>query len=102
MITGGVLAVAEQQPSFDATKYKLAQRDQWNKDAAAWHRWNPTLDRWVGGVTREMLNSARIEPAQQHDTRNKLRRGQSLTGGIAVNHLNCAPVREHLARSRHG
>ena len=58
-------ALAEQQPSFDATKYKLAQRDQWNKDAAAWRRWNPTVDRWVGGATREMLNLARIEPGQR-------------------------------------
>jgi SAM-dependent methyltransferase len=58
-------AVAEKQPSFDATKYKLGQRDQWNKDAAAWHRWNPTLERWFGGVTREMLDMARIEPGQR-------------------------------------
>ena len=71
MTTAGVLrakeglAVNEQQPSFDATKYKIGQRDQWNKDAAAWHRWNPTLDRWVGGVTREMLDLAKIKPGQR-------------------------------------
>jgi SAM-dependent methyltransferase len=57
--------VAEQQPSFGATKYKLGQRDQWNKDAAAWLRWNPTLDRWYGGVTRQMLDLARIAPGQR-------------------------------------
>ena len=56
--------MAEQQPSFDATKYKNAQREQWNKDAAAWRRWNPTLDRWYGGVTRQMLDLARIQPGQ--------------------------------------
>ena len=54
--------MAEQQPSFDAAKYKSAQREQWNKDGAAWRRWNPILDRWYGGVTRQMLDLARIQP----------------------------------------
>jgi SAM-dependent methyltransferase len=57
--------VAEQQPSFDATKYKNAQREQWNKNGAAWRRWNPTLDRWYGEVTRQMLDQARIQPGQR-------------------------------------
>jgi len=57
--------VAEQQPSFDAEKYKNAQREQWNKDGAAWRRWNPTLDRWYGDVTRQMLDLARIQPGQR-------------------------------------
>ena len=57
--------MAEQQPSFDATKYKNAQREQWNKDAAAWRRWNPTLDDWYGEVTRQMLDLARIQPGQR-------------------------------------
>jgi SAM-dependent methyltransferase len=57
--------VAEQQPSFDAAKYKSAQREQWNKDGAAWRRWNPTLDRWYGEATRQMLDLARIQPGQR-------------------------------------
>jgi len=57
--------VAEQQLSFDAAKYKNAQREQWNKDGAAWRRWNPTLDRWYGEVTRQMLDLARIQPGQR-------------------------------------
>jgi SAM-dependent methyltransferase len=57
--------VAEQQPPFDAAKYKNAQREQWNKDGAAWRRWNPTLDRWYGEVTRQMLDLARIQPGQR-------------------------------------
>ncbi len=57
--------MAEQQPSFDAAKYKSAQREQWNKDGAAWRRWNPTLDRWYGDVTRRMLDLARIQPGQR-------------------------------------
>jgi len=57
--------VAEQQPSFDAAKYKSAQREQWNKDGAAWRRWTPTLDRWYGGATRQMLDLASIQPGQR-------------------------------------
>jgi ubiquinone/menaquinone biosynthesis C-methylase UbiE len=57
--------VAEQQPSFDAAKYKNAQREQWNKDGAAWRRWNPTLDRWYGEATRQMLDLTRILPGQR-------------------------------------
>lgn len=57
--------MAEQQPSFDAAKYKNAQREQWNKDGAAWRRWNPVLDRWYGEVTRRMLDLARIQPGQR-------------------------------------
>jgi SAM-dependent methyltransferase len=57
--------VAEQQPAFDAAKYKSAQREQWNKDGAAWRRWNPTLDRWYGEVTRQMLDLAQIQPGQR-------------------------------------
>ena len=54
--------MAEQQSSFDAAKYKNAQREQWNENGAAWRRWNPTLDLWYGGVTRQMLDLARIQP----------------------------------------
>jgi SAM-dependent methyltransferase len=57
--------VTEQQPSFDAARYKNAQREQWNKDGAAWRRWNPTLDRWYGEATRRMLDLARIRPGQR-------------------------------------
>ncbi len=57
--------VAEEQPSFDAAKYKNAQREQWNKDGAAWRRWNPTLDRWYGEATNRMLDLARIRPGQR-------------------------------------
>ncbi|WP_291272450.1 methyltransferase domain-containing protein [Geothrix sp.] len=57
--------MAEQQPSFDAAKYKHAQREQWNKDGAAWRHWNPILDRWYGVVTSQMLDLARIQPGQR-------------------------------------
>jgi SAM-dependent methyltransferase len=57
--------MAEQQPSFDAAKYKNAQREQWNKDGAAWRRWNATLDRWYGEPTRQMLDLARVQTGQR-------------------------------------
>jgi SAM-dependent methyltransferase len=57
--------VTEPQSSFDAAKYKNAQREQWNKDGAAWRRWNPVLDRWYGEATRQMLDLARIRPGQR-------------------------------------
>lgn len=56
--------MAEQQPAFDAAKYKNAQREQWNRDGAAWRRWNPALDRWYGDVTRLMLDLAGIGAGQ--------------------------------------
>ncbi|HWI82688.1 class I SAM-dependent methyltransferase [Ramlibacter sp.] len=57
--------MADQQTSFDAAKYKNAQREQWNKDGAAWRRWTPTLDRWYGAATRVMLDLARVAPGQR-------------------------------------
>jgi cyclopropane fatty-acyl-phospholipid synthase-like methyltransferase len=57
--------VAEERNSFDPAQYKNAQREQWNRDGAAWRRWNPTLDRWYGDVTRQMLDLARIRPGQR-------------------------------------
>lgn len=57
--------MAEQPSSFDAAKYKNAQREQWNKDGAAWRRWNPVLDRWYGEATRQMLDLARVRPGQR-------------------------------------
>lgn len=57
--------MTEQQASFDAQNYKNAQREQWNKDGAAWHRWTPTLDRWYGDATRLMLDMADVRPGQR-------------------------------------
>lgn len=57
--------MGDQQPPFDAARYKSAQRAQWNKDGAAWRRWNPTLDRWYGAPTRRMLDLAHLTPGQR-------------------------------------
>ena len=51
--------------SFDAARYKDAQRAQWDQDGAAWRRWTPTLDRWYGGATHRMLDLARLRPGQR-------------------------------------
>jgi len=57
--------MAEQQSSFDAAEYKNAQREQWNKDGAAWRYWTPFLERWYGVATRQMLDLAHIQPGQR-------------------------------------
>lgn len=57
--------MAEKQPLFDAANYKDAQREQWNKDGAAWRRWTPTLERWYGVATGRMLDVARVQPGQR-------------------------------------
>lgn len=57
--------MAEHYPSFDVAKYKNAQREQWNKDGAAWQRWNPILNRWYGEATRQMLDQAWIQSGQR-------------------------------------
>ncbi|HEY5769662.1 MAG TPA: methyltransferase domain-containing protein [Terrimicrobium sp.] len=57
--------MAEAQPVFDAAKYKSAQHDQWNEDAAAWNRWGPTLQRWFGNLTKRMLDLAELGQGQR-------------------------------------
>lgn len=55
----------ELQTTFDAANYKNTQREQWNRDGAAWHRWNADLERWYGEVTLQMLDQARLRPGQR-------------------------------------
>lgn len=47
-------------PQFDPVRYKNTTRDQWQAAAAAWHRWSPTLQRWLGAATEKMLEMAGI------------------------------------------
>jgi SAM-dependent methyltransferase len=47
-------------PKFDPLKYKATTREQWQSAAEAWHRWGPTLNRWLGPATEIMLDMARI------------------------------------------
>ena len=46
--------------TFDPLKYKQTTRDQWETAAEAWHRWGPTLRRWLGPATERMLDLAGV------------------------------------------
>jgi ubiquinone/menaquinone biosynthesis C-methylase UbiE len=46
---------------FDPIKYKQTTREQWQTASEAWHRWGPTIEKWLGPVTEDMLNMAGIK-----------------------------------------
>jgi len=46
---------------FDPVVFKETTRKQWQNAAAAWHRWTPTLDAWLGPVTEAMLDLAKLK-----------------------------------------
>jgi SAM-dependent methyltransferase len=46
--------------TFDPIAYKAATQGQWQSAAEAWHRWGPTLGRWLGPATELMLDTAGI------------------------------------------
>jgi ubiquinone/menaquinone biosynthesis C-methylase UbiE len=50
---------------FDPTKYKQTTTAQWQEAAPAWHRWGPTLRRWLGPATEQMLAMADVRPGQR-------------------------------------
>ncbi|HVP34747.1 MAG TPA: methyltransferase domain-containing protein [Steroidobacteraceae bacterium] len=50
---------------FDPARYKETTLQQWQAAAAAWHRWGPTLDEWLGAPTRVMLDLAQTGPGQR-------------------------------------
>lgn len=52
-------------PNFDPVAYKESTRRQWERVAAAWNRWSPTLERWWAPVTEAMLEMARIGPGSR-------------------------------------
>ena len=56
--------LATAPPVFDAARYKQTTREQWQAAAEAWHRWGPTLSRWLGPATERMLDLARLAPGQ--------------------------------------
>lgn len=45
---------------FDPIRYKTTTRDQWEQVAAAWDRWDPTLEAWLGPATELMLDLCRV------------------------------------------
>lgn len=50
---------------FDPVVYKETTRQQWQNAAAAWHRWTPTLQAWLGPVTEAMLEMAKLQPGDR-------------------------------------
>jgi SAM-dependent methyltransferase len=46
--------------AFDASRYKETTREQWDDAAAAWHRWSPFLEEWLGEATELMLDLAGV------------------------------------------
>src|SRR4051794_41861256 len=47
-------------PTFDPVAYKATTRAQWEQAAEAWHRWEPTLEAWLGPATELMLDLAAV------------------------------------------
>jgi SAM-dependent methyltransferase len=54
-------------PTFDPLQYKETTRAQWDDAAAAWQRWGPFLERWLGEATTLMLDLARVDGARVID-----------------------------------
>ena len=50
---------------FDPVAFKVSTREQWQKAAAAWYRWTPTLQTWLGPVTEAMLAIAQLKPGNR-------------------------------------
>lgn len=49
-------------PTFDPDQFKATTRAQWQETAAAWDRWGPTLEEWLGPATEAMLDAAGVQP----------------------------------------
>jgi ubiquinone/menaquinone biosynthesis C-methylase UbiE len=54
------MPVGPSSSGFDAGAYKRSTRQQWQEAAEAWHRWGPTLERWLGAATTAMLDIAGV------------------------------------------
>lgn len=51
--------------TFDADKFRLTTRAQWEAAAEAWDRWSPLLARWLGPATEVMLEMAHVGPGKR-------------------------------------
>jgi SAM-dependent methyltransferase len=50
---------------FDPLRYKETTREQWQQAADAWHRWDSTIEAWLGESTRVMLDLAKVGPGDR-------------------------------------
>src|ERR671910_1877309 len=57
--------MTNEAPRFDSVKYKETTREQWQEAAEAWHRWEPTLEEWLGQATEIMLDMAGVGPGSR-------------------------------------
>ena len=48
--------------TFDRDGYKRTTREQWQTAAAAWRRWEPLIESWLGEATELMLDLAGVVP----------------------------------------
>ena len=48
--------------TFDPAGYKRTTREQWQTAAAAWRRWEPLIESWLGEATELMLDLAGVVP----------------------------------------
>ena len=51
--------------TFDPGQYKRTTREQWQAAAAAWNKWEPTLEQWLGPATELMLDLAQVGPGNR-------------------------------------
>ena len=48
--------------AFDPAGYKRTTREQWQTAAAAWRRWEPVIESWLGEATELMLDLGGVGP----------------------------------------
>ena len=46
--------------TFDPVQFKSTTRAQWENAAEAWHRWDPTIESWLGSATEIMLDDVGV------------------------------------------
>jgi SAM-dependent methyltransferase len=54
------MPASQSNATFDPAAYKRATLQQWQHAAEAWHRWEPTLEDWLGDATATMLDMAGV------------------------------------------
>jgi len=61
-----VLCACDLSPQY--RQVSESDSSQWQKAAAAWHRWGPALEEWLGEATELMLDPERTPRTRTHQT----------------------------------